>query len=597
MNFFRKDSFMWKAVPIIAACLGIVLTGCSANHDDEVLGDTTNLPAAFIGTKPSLNFFPALEARLTNKQSAVTDSTRIVVVHSTHISALSNTDKENIKKVFDRGGAVVVIEPIKNELDTLVAHLEHHHVGHHGEVAENRHFADIYAFNNKDEHYILHDIHPDTSGGTSESKPGTIKVVDDDTNETETVTLPDTLNDEDYGAIIDPLIKWLNENAANNSKKAVRATTLEDVTQIFESWSVTQSFPVTVSGELAHVALSKADTLTKGGSIQVVTQVYPLHAFDDQTAKGDYYVMHQEVTIPNGSWYNGKWTNKHGGVHVRLCGFFMKNFNINNTLTASGKTITVLDPNPQTTVGETSYTSGIEWNLTASVTGGQDQGQPKAEATIGGGVSVSNSKTRNIQDIEVHNTGDGKAAAWQLVFNNLTSYNSNISINEPSAPARSTQMFYTDWIWRVENVSDTATDQFTMTVNLSGTTWGSAKMYSSSADYGTKSFTPGIGAQTLQILRPNRVPTGALVLTNDSTGYISGITITRKSGDAGKASYSASESVPPKGTITLWLPSGTNTYEVQVKVGNATYTSKNTTISVNRAEKKNIYYGGGSPDF
>jgi hypothetical protein len=216
-------------------------------------------------------------------------------------------------------------------------------------VYSYRHYADIYAFNKRNSHYVLADIHPDGNEITD-------------------------LEHDHYGYILNPFIEWLNKNASDTRSTVLTraATEPADLMKTFNYQTVAVSFPITVSGELAHVALSDADKLTKSGTIQVVTTAYPIHAFDDQASSGDYYLMHQEVTIPNSSWYKGKWTNKHGGVSVRLCAYFMKYFRISNTLTTPLTGTVALTPSPTTTVGQTSYTSGVSWHVDAATTATPD---------------------------------------------------------------------------------------------------------------------------------------------------------------------------------------------------------------------------------
>jgi hypothetical protein len=278
--------------------------------------------------------------------------------------------------------------------------------------------------------------------------------------------------------------------------------------------------------------------------------------------------MHQEAAVPNSQWYKGKWTNKHGGVHVRLCAFFMKQFSLTNTF--SGGNATALMSNPTTTVGQTTYTSGVSWTLGGSVTGGYANGSGQLLVSANGGVTVSNTQSRDIKDVDIQNQGNGKNTAWNIEFNNLASYNKDISINEPALPSRSTQMLYTDWVWRVPGTTDNSRNTYSMTVNLTGTKWGGSKFYTTGADFGTTYFTPAVAAQTAAITPPNRTPTGALNVINDTTAYINSIDIwAAASSAAGAPSYSQ-KSVLGKGEEkAVWLPAGN--YKARLQVGSTYY--------------------------
>jgi hypothetical protein len=374
-----------------------------------------------------------------------------------------------------------------------------------------------------------------------------------------------------------------------------------NVAATFDYQTITLSFPITVKGVLAHVFLSGYDTLTKSGAIQVTTQIYPLYAFADQSAPGDYYLMHQEVTIPNAQWYNGRWTNKHGGVYVRLCAFFMNNFKIRNYLKGlqSGKTVTLHNTSPQTTVGQTVYTSGFSWSLEGSLTGGTQNGKPVATMTAKAGVTFSNTQSRTVSDVDIANLSGGTEAAWSIKFNNLAYFESN-SIKEPALPSRSTQLLYTDWVWRVQGTADNSTGSpfSNMVINLTDTTWGGSKFYSGKADFGTTTFKPWIDAQAVSITPPNRVPTAELKITNNSSDYISEIKIWKNGNAADSPDYTLTKTIPPKGFDKIWVPVGSG-YKVQLKAGNSLYHSQNGGFSLStRGEAVEVFYDGdNSPDF
>jgi PKD repeat protein len=576
--------------------MAIAFVACNKDKDkEEVLypdeltpepaAVTTNLPAATIGSAFDVNFMAALDERLLAKQTAIDATTQIVLVHNTHLAAISAADKAAILEVYNRGGDVVLIEPEFDEVDEFSEFLEHVHAVPTSDP--DRRFAEIYAFNQRNQHYILGNLHPD--GERTDVDP------------------------VHYGVFLNPFIEWLNKNASDMQSKALvrYADELADLMRTFDYQTVSVSFPIYISGELAHVASSDADVLTKSGAIQVVTTAYPIHAFDDQASPGDYYLMHQEITVPNGSWYKGKWTNTHGGVHVRLCAFFMQNFRISNTLSSPPAGTVALKTSPTTTIGSTSYTSGVSWHLDASVTGGTSNDHPLETATVGGGVTVSNSETRTISDMDVRNLGSGVTTAWGLDFNNLASYNANISINEPAVASRSTQVLLTDWIWYFPAMKDASTTSAcNFTISVDGSKWGGSHFYSTGADFSTKDFTPWLKpafgiifsefaystiSQTVAFAAPNRTATGQLKLkNNDNSGYLSEIKIWKSTEVKTATPTTIAGSIARGEDAQIWLPVGT--YKMELKIGTAVYHTA-TNFAITRAGVYQLNGATDSPDF
>jgi hypothetical protein len=583
-----------------AAALLVALL-LSVSCENPAGSDTPDTPVcnaatAFLGGGNNSAWGGALKSLFPNADTNITDSTEVVVINSSVLGA----NKSALKNAYDGGALLVTLEPTASELSDMET------LGWTGGLVSGISLA---AWDNDGNSFVLNDITKPYAFDMDDN--GT---PDDYTDDTVVVVSPSsvTMTDDDYRNMLEGFISWCDNVAVkgNHSLKGDSDSGIGSITDAagkvvasFDVQSVSQSYPVTVSGTLAHVALSKADTLSKSGSITVYTQYYPLHSFDNQASPGDYYCFQQQVTIPNGSWYNGKWTNKHGGVSVRLCAFFMEKFNIQNTFTKlQGANSDLLNQLPATTVSQVNYTSGSSYGFTGSFTGGTQGGKPLASATVGTSMTWSNSKSWSVSDIDIQNQSNGTdTAAWDVKFNNLTSYNSNISINEPSLPSRSTQLLYTSWIVRVEGVSDAATGpSLSMATSLQGTTWGGTHLYSSKADFKTYDFTPGISGQSVQIAAPNRVPTGKLTLTNnDPSLYVRQIDIFKaNTPTSGTPDYTDTDTIPPNGgTLDIWLPTTETNYKFRITLGTKTMHSTGT-IKTELGSVKTVYItGDGSADF
>jgi hypothetical protein len=240
----------------------------------------------------------------------------------------------------------------------------------------------------------------------------------------------------------------------------------------------------------------------------------------------------------------------------------------------------------------------MSWTVGGSITGGYASNSGQLLVSANAGVTYTNTQSRLISDIDIQNIGDGKNAAWRLNFNNLTSYNSNMSINEPASSSHSTQVLLTDWVWRVPETTDADTKAYTMTVDLNQTKWGGSKFYSSKADFGTKSFTPSIAAQTATITPPNRKPTSALNVINDTTGYVNGFDIwAAESSTAGAPAYSQTASLGKGEAKAVWLPLGD--YKARIRIGDTYYYSTRNFDLTARGETTDTHAGdtGSGGDF
>jgi hypothetical protein len=530
---------------------------------------------------PTLNFMKNFEQHFPVRIGVSDASLKVAMIYNTTIASLTDDQKATLQAVYNNSGCIVVIEPEYEDVNTLSEILGHVHV-----MSDDNplHWYDIYAFDNRDNHYVLGNLHP--AGKTEDL---------------------DKFDSGAYIKVINAFVEWIIKDLTNNATplrmQATAAASQPDPTTLFGVQTVTHTFSAAISGRVCKVTASDPDNLGMSGTITVVTQVTPMHAFDDQAGHGDYYIMHQEITIPNGQWYNGTWSHKHGGVNARMCAWYMSNFQL--ATYENSNTSTILQAKPETTVGNTSYTSGMSWNIGGSFTGGTQNGDPLATASISGGVSFSNSQTRSISDVDVKYMGDGgHSAIWGLVFNNLASYNWNMSINEPALPSRSTQMLYSDWIWYFPNINDNATSgtHLQISMYLDGTQWNGAYFYSSDADFHddvhpTNKDIPYSG--NINFSAPNRTPTGQIAVKDQTTSnYITDVRIWKSTTLTSSAPdymlLPSGTSIAPGDSGSGWLPVGS--YNVQLQIQGAYYHSK-TPVSITRAGTSNLNAASTSPDF
>jgi hypothetical protein len=344
----------------------------------------------------------------------------------------------------------------------------------------------------------------------------------------------------------------------------------------------------------------------------VQTTVYPLYAFEDQSGKGDYYIIDQVITNPNADWYELQTFSHSAGFKNHVAAWYRKRFQINNTIQAgNGYTVTINDTtHPDTTVNKTTYTKGMTWNIGGSITGGTQNGDPLVTATVTAGATFSNTETREISDLDIENLRSGNTASWALQFNNLASAHHD-NVNPPASSARASVELATTWVWRVEGTQNNdKTSSFIMTVDIPQDkniwqgfwVWGSGPVRTASGSKDITavfSTTPPETSLSFILTPPNRTPTTNLKITNNSSEYISEIKIW-KSGTATTANPDftlSGKTIPPNGATDMWLPTESG-YKVQFKAGSNLYHSQANGFDLSRrGEEVDVYFATNSPHF
>jgi hypothetical protein len=574
-----------SAAGIFVLALASALASCSMDGGGTNSLSTTNVPSAFVGEAYGSGFSgafeQALESRFTHKSRGITADTRIIVTHSKNLASLAST----LQAVYERGGVIVVIEPQYAHIASVSGTLGHTPaLSHDGEY-------EIYAFNKEGAHYI----HTGMKAAARAGQAATVKTTETDdvgiTTEDTTIRTENVparaLSDEEYNALFNPLIAWLNKNV--NPRQRDKAAPLSDtapadVAANFDYQTITTNFTRKIAASFPH-----GDSYeTPAANITVETTVYPLYAFSDQPAQGDYYIIRQVITNPNGEWYRGIWTTNHAwGFKNHLCAGYRKQFSIRNTITNAGsRTVSFAGATvPGTTVGETSYTTGMSWNLGGAMSGGFNGDNPTGSITVNGGVSFTDTRTRTISDVDILNRSSDPAAAWEVDFNNLARAHQD-SVVAPAAAARTTHQLETEWIWRVEGMADNDADtKFTMNIsvppfeNLWQALWvwgsGTVRQSSGTVDSQMVSGNDYLFDIPIDLAPPNRIPTAKLVIQNDGASHLTDIKIWANDADPATAApfrVLTDITVPPHESAETWLPTGL--YKVQLKAGTDVYRSQ-----------------------
>lgn len=521
------------------------LTGPIVASDEKI-----DLPAAIVGRMPGY-LKSALDIRFTHVTGQISDDLGVAVVAGDQIVA--NTDK--LVGFYRAGGTIVVVNPDDEQLE---AWCDQNNVGYAGDAGcdngQDHHL--LYAFNKYGNYYFLDDfIHDDDEGNCN--------------------------------IVLDKFVGWVNEYAAsgNTQQPAASAPTTRagsdyDIKKLFAPQTVTHTYQMCLNDKtLAHVVASKADKLTRSGTIDVAYSIYPLYSFrENGSSAGDYYIVEGTFTVHNNQMYNGSWTKKHGGVKARLCGFYLKKFEVANTLCETNGTAvpgvkfpSQGTPVPETTIGATSYSSGFQWSIGGAVSGGMLGSDPQFSVTLNGSVGWNNSETRTVSDLTINKDSPDGKVGYVFDINNRPHTSGGKKHTDVPSIASSDFTIHQSWIWYVPSTVDSDTKEFAMSVWVKPT-YEAYHWYSSAADFSTSSWddaVPEAGRKfQVALLKPNRIPKGTFELrsTGPEFKYMSEIKIWKESSSTSKdPDYTVAGSYYNGEKASAELPVGR--YKVQVMLG------------------------------
>ncbi len=312
--------------------------------------------------------------------------------------------------------------------------------------------------------------------------------------------------------------------------------------------------------------------------------ITPLYAFKSENSNyaGDFYVIDATFSVASENMYFGKEEvyeyTQYGIDYFDVKGFFLKGYQIETSLTdLSGNEIAPVfqkAPSPSTTIGATTYTSGVTWKFDAALSGGLKD----RNLTSSAGFSYDSSRSRTVKDVSITNLSSSSGTvSYKLTVNNLPKDAYHGSVPEI---AINTFDFHCGWIWQIDNTAENDTDKgFIMQVKIKDLTYGTTK----------SDFTSPVHVLNVPLPIPNRVASGKVVLTNTvKDTYMTDVTFT----DAdGKVFADNSGSVYGKDKFyTVSLPEGN--YKLSFKLDGRQYASDDSSpVRVKRAEELPITSG------
>jgi|SRR5574344_423299 hypothetical protein len=614
---YTTKFLLLMSMAIAAMCL---LNSCSHDSaidviDGDYRGDSTSIkanneqvvfPAAMVGTIPA-DYAAAFQKRFSSLSTTVTGDTKLMIVSSDDLVSKAS----DANAVIKNNGIVVVINPEKS---VLYKWLTDNGLG--GNIQPAVDSSAIYAISAFGKIYILDDIPADVSSGVN--------------------------------AFLNPFISWVNGVLGHVEGES--DYTSSDVEKLFGSEDIKITHNITLNKVITHIKGASHDRISRESQIDVRYSIYPLYVFNDQPDKGDYYIVNASITAYNGNMYNGNWTQKHGWIRARICGFYLRELSCSSTLQSkSGSDVGAFSsgglPVPLTSSDQTTYSSGLSWSLSASVCGKEkgtkklvpdhlpegwdndvinDEVPPvppvppdpfnppdppdppkyeiesliKGDLSVGGGLNYKSTETKTIKDFSILNNSSKTTVNYTYKINNLPGYVDPLSISNPPSIAISDATFYQSWIWHVSDTKDNSDNSFIL-VNKVSAIYGACHFYSSKADFVSEKFSDVFGngitesVKTSDMPAPLRIPTGRLVINNDVAGmFISRVEIWPK-GDTTNYAAFTDRTYAAKESFSRSVR--TNSYYVYLKAGTS-LDDLHPYVAVDQAgKKKTIVIKRGSP--
>jgi hypothetical protein len=469
-----------KLVLTAAVVLVLGVGGCGgagAGSDGGYAPVKSSDRAVFLGDFAGNKFIGDFKARFTNRSAEVDGSTKVIVLDGSYPS--NDEVIPAIVTAYQAGAVIVLVRPSQKQQMASTDAIEHKTALHH--VSENASVCDMYAFNKFDDHHIF-SMEGNYSMSGKVTQGGETVEYDPDTGE-EISTTPNVPADYvpvavepvvDTAPFFDIIVAWID--AQNNNEKgdgargaafrrdASRAAA-DDVSAMINAQQVVYTY------------LGASRYATNSGrackSIPV-SDIYLIWAVYDKINHADYYVVQEDVTIPNSGL--GYIVNE-SKDRYKDTAFYLHSFNVNHfPLSPNGAALPLntgailMKHAPETANNATTVSSGFSWTLGGSL-GFSGMGGT-------GGVSASmthtDSESRTITDfVETNLCLDALTQAnakWDYSINHdklpkkdKPAWNHANTVNIEGAPALATgtAQFHNVWVWEILNTG-TGTDAYKM---------------------------------------------------------------------------------------------------------------------------------------
>ncbi len=561
---------------LLTCCLPLLFSACSDDDDIENIDeDEYNYPprgpidtdetvsnsTTILGSIPA-ELEEAFDIRFTNQNSDVTEETDVLIVPGSAITSFT----EEAVAVYENNGIIVITQP-----DIPATNSWFEQTGWPFRLPTDQEDTELYAFSQSHQ-YIMDDMHDE-------------------------ITANEHLNG---------FVSWINQSLVP-AVSATPGTGETAIDKLIAAQTITHTYSYHLRVTEATPLWSDKDEVYGNGTFTVKYSIYPVYVFQGQQNSGDYYIVTAEYTAESANMCQMKdkyhmWIVSHGLVQSHLCGFYLEDFTVESSIIESSKSKTPLgefpvgySPVPLTTSsGSTTYSTGLSWSIGADVAVGGSSKGIEGSFTVKGGVTISNSQTRTIADVNIMNQSTKNISKYKYAVRNLPGPVAG-HISTPPLVSVSNATLLGSWIWRVPQTTDRSTKQFYLNSKIS-LNYGSCHLYSSKLDFGSQTTSTGTSESSSSIIPPSRIPTGLIKINNSyEKEYISDIEIIGKNG---KVEYSTvgKGSIEPGKVFLRYVPIGE--YTIRFKMGpNALSTKTYVSIETANIQRGEEYEMNSEFDF
>ena len=560
------------SILLLSALLG--LTACTVDSNPVVNPEDTDGTEVFAQEEPDYasvaidapvfisagikaEVREALQAFLTNTTSLA--DAEVAVVRDEDIGTYDG----ELLALYQRGGFIVVTQPVGDHYRAFAAKYDLPDALPFDASQE----VLLYATSKKREHYVLYATNPFDPEEIED--PLVLSMLEQNAQSY-------------YKRRIFEICRWLKEQRQGRARTrgTVQLNQFQSDIFIDESDVISLDFSVEMKNVVADRKTSKADWIDASGNVVVKYTVYSAYLFEGNKQPGDYYIVRTDLLVRNGSVFSS-FKKKHGLITHWGAGYYMKQFdlssamvdpskytfkddddretrewkyknlvNIANYMMTTGKVHKDVmvpgisfysNPSPGTTIGSTSYTSGINIGLTGSLSAGT-----VSSAGLGFSASHSKSETVNISDItiEVNTEAESQAVTNTYITKPIGSFtfpdghDEKDVVNLIPLVARSDFNAQSVWCWAVpvsEAVCDGSDAGFMLATCFD---YEYASYVHSSDDmFYPDGYHKSFHAKNYsyaQIPHPSREPFGVIALKNNESLAIYNISIWAQDDKAGQ---------------------------------------------------------------
>lgn len=408
---------------------------------EDQMVETVKVPTAVIGS----DFDPvtsALIRRLESRDNEITSNTQSVIIESGFIPYLSQSQKEDIKALYDRGGSIMLSEPdIRLALDFSSSLGKTSTLGiGEGENDVIYQCYDVYIFNNHNDEYYVQDINAPYISAYENESSGDDEFSNDPIVSARSLNINslEELTPYECGLRADKIAVWINNNSTPDvsSRSSVSAS------------ASAQRVTIDVYPRANFYKVEG-----RSGAYTIIYEITSLYSFSQDI---DYYAVHQEIIGSNSDMNMGNWEDDeyYYGLYLGKIMSDHKIFNSNNATPAS---TVIQTTSPSTTENARQETVGMSFSIGGDV--GLSTSGPSAG--VSGGFSYSESYTVNIPDVSIANQckSDDSHVNAQWTYKtavpapttNFWGYLNGFS-NAPEV-ATNTIDIHNTWLWAVSHPS------------------------------------------------------------------------------------------------------------------------------------------------